>query len=78
MSATDPAEREALLTFVIVGGGPTGVELAGAIAEIARHTVAQDFRAIDPTRARILLLEGGDRVLATFTKDLSRAAERSR
>src|SRR5919198_4334877 len=52
----DPAMRDGWLTFVIVGGGPTGVELAGAIAEIRRHTVARDFRRIDPTRARVLLL----------------------
>jgi len=73
----DPATREALLTFVIVGGGPTGVELAGAIAEIARHTVARDFRDIDPRRARVLLLEGGPRVLATYPTDLSARAEQS-
>ena len=52
----DPAKRRALLTFVIVGGGPTGVELAGAIAEIARHTVSQDFRTFDPREARVILL----------------------
>lgn len=72
--ATDPAEREALLTFVIVGGGPTGVELAGAIAEIARHTVADEYRAIDPTKARVVLLEGQARILGTFPEDLSAAA----
>jgi NADH:ubiquinone reductase (H+-translocating) len=71
----DPAAREALLTFVIVGGGPTGVELAGAIAEIARHTVARDFRSIDPRRARIILVEGAPRLLPPYPPDLSAAAE---
>jgi NADH dehydrogenase len=75
--AEDGAERRALLTFVVVGGGPTGVELAGAFAEIARHTIARDFRAIDPTSARIILLEGGPRLLAAFPEDLSTAAARS-
>jgi NADH:ubiquinone reductase (H+-translocating) len=74
---SDPEVRQALLTLVIVGGGPTGVELAGAIAEIRRHTVARDFRAIDPTSARVILLEGGPRVLATYPEDLSSRAERS-
>jgi NADH dehydrogenase len=74
---TDLEEQRAYLTFVIVGGGPTGVELAGAIAEIARHTVAHDYRRIDPTTARIVLVEGGPRVLAGFTEDLSRQADRS-
>jgi NADH dehydrogenase len=73
----DGAERAALLTFVVVGGGPTGVELAGAFAEIARHAIARDFRAIDPTQARVILLEGGPRVLATFPPDLAAAAARS-
>jgi NADH:ubiquinone reductase (H+-translocating) len=72
--ATDPAVRRALLTFVIVGGGPTGVELAGAIAEIARHTVAGEFRAIDPTQARVILLEGQGRILGPFPEDLSASA----
>jgi NADH:ubiquinone reductase (H+-translocating) len=75
--ADDGAERRALLTFVVIGGGPTGVELAGAIAEIARHTIARDFRAIDPTQARVLLLEGGPRILASFPEDLAAAAARS-
>jgi NADH dehydrogenase len=75
--AEDGAERRALLTFVVVGGGPTGVELAGAFAEIARHTIARDFRAIDPTSARVILLEGGPRLLATFPEDLAVAAARS-
>jgi NADH:ubiquinone reductase (H+-translocating) len=75
--AKDGAERAALLTFVVVGGGPTGVELAGAFAEIARHTIARDFRAIDPTHARVILLEGGPRLLASFPADLAVAAARS-
>jgi NADH:ubiquinone reductase (H+-translocating) len=69
--ATDPAARRALLTFAIVGGGPTGVELAGAIAEIARHAVAGEFRAIDPTQARVILLQGQSRILPAFPEDLS-------
>ena len=75
--AEDGDERAALLTFVVVGGGPTGVELAGAFAEIARHTIARDFRAIDPTQARVILLEGGGRLLPSFPADLSDAAARS-
>jgi NADH dehydrogenase len=73
----DPTIKEAWLTFVVIGGGPTGVELAGAIAEVARHTMARDLRSIDPTRARILLLEGGSRVLSTFAANQSADAERS-
>jgi NADH dehydrogenase len=75
--ATDPEHRAALLTFVVVGGGPTGVELAGAIAEIARHTVKQDFRAFDPAQARVILAEGGPRVLGTYPPDLSAKAQRA-
>src|SRR5881296_1012306 len=74
---TDGDEQRALLTFVVVGGGPTGVELAGALAEISRQTIARDFRLIDPTRARIVLLEGGERVLASFPETLSRRAQDS-
>ena len=74
---TDGAEQRALLTFVVVGGGPTGVELAGALAEISRQTIARDFRVIDPTRARIVLVEGGARVLASFPEPLSRRARQS-
>jgi len=70
----DPARRDALLSFVVVGGGPTGVELAGALTEIARHTLASEFRAIDPRRARIVLLEGAPRVLPSYAPDLSEAA----
>ena len=71
---SDPERQREWLTFVIVGGGPTGVELAGALAEISRHALARDFRAIDPTRARILLLEGGPRLLAPFPPELSEKA----
>ncbi len=73
----DPDKRNALLTFVVVGGGPTGVELAGAIAEIARHTVSQDFRRFDPRQAQVILLESGDRVLAQYPADLSAKAEQA-
>ena len=67
----DPDERRRLLTFVVVGGGPTGVELAGAVAELARHALAADFRLINPRDTRVVLVEGGQRVLATFPPDLS-------
>jgi len=70
----DPERRRALLTFVIVGGGPTGVELAGALAEVARDALARDFRAIDPRQARIVLLEAGPRLLAGFAESLGAAA----
>jgi NADH dehydrogenase len=73
----DPIEQRRLLTFVIVGGGPTGVELAGALAEIARHTLRHDFRRIRPESARILLLEGGPEVLPTFPARLRQAARDS-
>jgi NADH dehydrogenase len=69
--SSDKAERRRLLTFVIVGGGATGVEMAGAIAEIARLTIANDFRRIDPRTARIILLEAGPRVLPALPQDLS-------
>jgi NADH:ubiquinone reductase (H+-translocating) len=71
---TDPAAQRRLLTFVIVGGGPTGVELAGALAEIARRTLRDDFRHIDPASARILLLEGGPYVLPAFAETLRHEA----
>lgn len=74
---TDPQKRRAWLTFVIVGAGPTGVELAGAIGEIANDTLRQDFRRIKPEEARILLLDGGERILAAFPEALSTAAEQS-
>ena len=73
----DTVKRHALLTFIIVGGGPTGVELAGAIAEIARHVMISDFRTINPKEARITLVEAGPRVLAAFPEELSTAAERA-
>jgi len=75
--ADNGAERQRLLTFVIVGGGATGVEMAGAIAEIARQTLANDFRRIDPRSSRIILLEAGPRVIPTLPEDLSRYAERA-
>jgi NADH dehydrogenase len=74
---TDPARRHAWLTFVIVGGGPTGVELAGALAEIAHATLRSDFRSIHPEDAQILLVEGLSRVLTAFPEYLSAAAEKS-
>jgi len=72
----DPARRAAWLTFVIVGGGPTGVELAGTLAEISRHTLRREFRRIDPGQARVILAEAGQRVLSTFPESLSEAARR--
>jgi NADH dehydrogenase len=74
---TDPERRRRLLTFVIVGGGPTGVEMAGAIAEIARQTLAHEFRSIRPEQARVVLVEAGPTILATFPEDLRNAARRS-
>ncbi len=68
--ATDPAARQARLTFLVIGGGPTGVELAGAVAEVARHTLRGNFRSIDPASARILLLEGTGHVLGNFPTPL--------
>jgi NADH:quinone reductase (non-electrogenic) len=76
-AASDPGEKSAWLTFVIVGGGPTGVELAGTLAEIARHTLKGEFRHISPASARILLVEAGPRVLPAFVETLSRHAEHS-
>ncbi|MEM9132355.1 MAG: NAD(P)/FAD-dependent oxidoreductase [Actinomycetota bacterium] len=74
--ADDAGAQRAELTFIVVGAGPTGVELAGAIAEIATRTLAQDFRSIDPTTAEVLLIEGVDRVLTAFDERLSTKAER--
>ena len=81
--AFEVAERKAALageyeplTFVVIGGGPTGVELAGAIADIARRALKNDFKAIDTTKARVILFEGSDRVLGTFAPDLSASAKR--
>ena len=73
-ASDDPDARKALLTFAIVGGGPTGVELAGTMAEIARHTLSHEFRRIDPSHSRVLLLEAGPRVLSSFDPDLSEKA----
>jgi NADH:ubiquinone reductase (H+-translocating) len=75
--ATDEAERRRLLTFVVVGAGPTGVELAGAMVELARHAMPREFRRIDPATARVVLVEAGPRVLPTFPEDLSAVARRS-
>jgi NADH dehydrogenase len=74
---TDPDKRAALLTFVIIGAGPTGVELAGTIAELAQETLPQDFRNIETQKARVVLIEAGPRVLAGFAEDLSAYAARS-
>lgn len=73
---SDPAEQRRHLTFVIVGGGPTGVELAGAIGEMSRYTLAQDFRNINPRLARIILIEAGPRILPSFSETLSGEATR--
>ncbi len=74
--ATTPEEEQAWLTFIIVGAGATGLELSGALAEIARETLRHDFRKIDPQKARIILMEGAPRVLGPFPKDLSAKAEK--
>jgi NADH dehydrogenase len=73
---SDPAQLAATLTFVVVGAGPTGVELAGALSEIGRLTVAKDFRAFDPRRLRVVLVEGTDRVLPPYSPKLSANAQR--
>jgi NADH:ubiquinone reductase (H+-translocating) len=75
MAATEE-EQARLMTMVVVGGGPTGVELAGAFAELARHVLRADFRRIDPARARVILIEGTPRILSQFTPDLSASAQR--
>jgi NADH dehydrogenase len=75
-AATTDADRDAWLTFAVIGGGPTGAELAGTLAEIARHTLADDFRHIDPRNARVMLIESGPRVLSTFAEELSDKARR--
>jgi NADH:ubiquinone reductase (H+-translocating) len=71
----DPSKHQDLLTFVLVGAGPTGVEMAGALAELRRFTLKSDFRRIDPQQARIILAEAGSRILATFPEELSRKAQ---
>jgi len=73
---TDPARKAAWMTFVLVGGGPTGVEMSGAIVEIAHHALAKDFHNIDPKQARVILLEGGDRVLPSYDPSLSESAKK--
>lgn len=73
---TDPAERDRLMTIVVVGGGPTGVELAGAFAELTRTVLKRDFRRIDPTKARIILIEGWPVILSHLPADLSASAQR--
>jgi len=75
-NAADMSEHDRLMTIVVVGGGPTGVELAGAFAELARHVLKSDFRRIDPTRARIVLIEAGPRVLSHLSPKLSASAQR--
>src|SRR6266700_7288531 len=72
----DEAARKAAMTFVVIGGGPTGVEMAGAIAEISRYTLAKDFRHIDPSRARVILIEGAPCLLAAYPPDLSESARK--
>jgi NADH dehydrogenase len=74
---SDPARQQRLLTFVIVGGGPTGVELAGTLAEMARQTLRDDFRSIDTARTRIVVIEAGPTILASFPEPLRAAARRS-
>lgn len=73
---TDPEQRRALLTFVVVGGGPTGVELAGALGEMSRFTLSRDFRRIDPKLTRIILIEAGPRILPSFSEVLASRATR--
>jgi NADH:ubiquinone reductase (H+-translocating) len=73
---TDEEARRAAMNFVVIGGGPTGVEMAGAIAEISRYTLAKDFRHIDPSQARIILIEGEPRLLAAYPEDLSANAKK--
>jgi NADH dehydrogenase len=75
--ATTPDEKRACLTFAVIGAGPTGVEMAGAIAELARHTLRDDFKHIDPTSARVLLIEAGPRILSAFPETLSAKAHRA-
>jgi NADH dehydrogenase len=73
----DRARQRRLLTFVVIGGGPTGVEMAGALAEISRHALASDFRDVDPESARVILIEGGPSILGSYPEDLSAFARRA-
>ncbi|HNC23135.1 MAG TPA: FAD-dependent oxidoreductase, partial [Opitutaceae bacterium] len=73
---SDPARREAAMTIVVIGGGPTGVELAGTFAELTRTVLNRDFDHIDPSKARVILIEGSPRVLAAYPPDLSASAQR--
>ena len=73
----DPAERERLMTIAVIGGGPTGVEMAGAVAELARLALVKDFRRINPAEARVVLLEAAPRILLTFPEDLAAYAEKA-
>ena len=75
-SETDPTAQERLMTIVVVGGGPTGVELAGAFAELARHVLRADFRRVDPSRARVVLVEGETKILSHLVPSLSASAQR--
>src|SRR5262249_54691670 len=75
-TSVDPAEQAALMTVVLVGGGPTGVEMAGSVAELTLHALARDFRHIDPRKARIILVEAGPRILPTFPEALAAYARR--
>ena len=72
----DEAARKAAMTFVVIGGGPTGVEMAGAIAEISRYTLSKDFHHIDPSQARVILIEGTPRLLSAYSEDLSESARK--
>ncbi|MDD9952108.1 MAG: NAD(P)/FAD-dependent oxidoreductase [Zetaproteobacteria bacterium] len=76
-STSDPQQQRFCLTFVVIGGGPTGVELAGAIGEISKYTLNKDFRRIDPSRTRIILIEAADRILKSFNASLSKKAARA-
>jgi NADH:ubiquinone reductase (H+-translocating) len=71
---TDPAERARLLTFAVIGGGPTGVEMCGAIAELAKYVLNDDFRSADPNKTKVVLVEAGPRILASFPEDLAQSA----
>jgi len=73
--ATEPEAKRRLLTFAVIGGGPTGVEMAGAFSELARHVLSRDFRAIDPASARVVLVEAGPRILGAFPEELAGRAE---